>query len=306
MAARGRDAVANPAAYLEQTLDEGAKTTVKMLEDPMNFIGRGIGGGAAGIIGGRKVLEKLGLEQAGRKAEGMLALGKSQHEIAQKSAEFLSNKGNPSGAMSLFVGPDGQARVVLANDAAKLKRTPLVMVENGGVKLDIKEGDIIPISDIMEFPVLNKILDNPKDVTLNYNPFYDLFSYGNTLGVEIGGNRILSGSSLFPPNKLRNDPKGNFLEALLHEITHIIQNQGGTRTGASTSKGILNDALDEAYKLGSFKSSSALANIRNDIISASDDELFKIYRSNYGEAEARAGSEYSPYTFPMMYLGNTW
>ena len=277
--------------------------------------GGAVGPGSVGIISGPKGAKTLGIEKAVRKAKAMHELGYSQNIIARKSAEHFSMQGNPKGIQSLYIGPDGEPRIVLSNKEAKLKKHEKVFEGNDYVKFKLKEGESIPLKDLLDFDTLYELSPRMAEAKVVYDPWVDIFSPGTALGYNPETNTIQVGTFLDTPNRLRNDPSGNLLEGLLHEAGHGIQIEQGTRTGTADRLISLRNALDEAKAKGSFKDEVGLQEIEqqlNKIESGKlpekekNDLLYKLYKSNYGEFEARAGSEYAETTFPMTYGKDTW
>lgn len=304
-------------------------------------VGAGLGKlfGAGIIAGARASARDLGIVPIVNHIEELAKSGVSQHKIAQVSSELLAEQRNPGGAMSMFIGPDGRSRVVLANKDAQLhnpvietttttrkgtlrtKYDPLFDDLGDQTRINLKKDEPVLLSDALLHPSLYNISNKASTAEISYNEWIDILNQGG-LGASRDAKNIYIGSIMSAPSKKSADQLGNVQEGLLHEANHIVQLEQGLRTGTSNDIPALRAAIQEAKDLGSFKTDARLQAYetildrmdlpayRNKDGSLTDrgrNILDTMYKTNYGEWEARAGSEYSDTTFPMMYeRGKTW
>ncbi len=100
---------------------------------------------------------------------------------------------------------------------------------------------------------------------------------------------------------------GYLLESLLHESTHLLQLENQVRYGGAPNIDSVMDSLAAAKALGSYRTPQQLdvleqyaKSVGMEPPSAKKAEAIKqLYMSNYGEWEARQGSQYGR-SLPMM------
>jgi hypothetical protein len=252
---------------------------------------------------------------------------------------MLEEIGNPGGAMSMFMGPDGKTRVVLSNKEARLlnptvetkttskrtgktftKKDPLFDDLGDQTRINLKEGEQRLLSDVLLHPSLYNVSDKAKTATVEYNPWIDILNNGG-MGASKDAQKVMVGSITSASSKKANDQLGHTMEGLLHEAGHIVQLEQGLRTGTANDIKSLRAAIQEAKELGSFKSEERLKayetildrmdlpqyrNSDGSLNERAQNILDTMYRKNYGEWEARAGSEYAPTTFPLNYGKDMW
>lgn len=333
------------AAILKGIIAPAVATSTAMLvgsraAGPSSLLSRTVGKGQAGIIaGGRASANDLGIMPIVNHIEELAKSGVSQHKIAQVSSELLAEKRNPGGAMSMFIGPDGKSRVVLANKdsqlhnpvietrtvtkrgALRIKLDPLFDDLGDHTRINLKKDEPLLLSDTLLHPSLYNVSNKASTAEVSYNEWIDILNQGG-LGASKDAKTVYTGSVMAAPSKKSADQLGHVQEGLLHEANHIVQLEQGLRTGTSNDISALRAAIQEAKDLGSFKTDARLQAYetildrmdlpayRNKDGSLTDrgrNILDTMYKTNYGEWEARAGSEYSDTTFPMMYeKGKTW
>lgn len=310
----------------------GAGETAALLEAMIPFVGMGkaaLGGlgkaALAGIIApGRRAAADLGIESVFDRAQDMYRSGRTQQNIAEESIAALNRMRNPGGATSMFIGPEGVGRTVISNENSRLTQNAPFKI---GVDWDrgrwrehaqnlLGENDSVLLSDVLLHPSLYDISPNMSTATVKRIP--DLISFFNPNwmgGYDARTNSVLVAPKVTMDLSRSNDARGGLQELLTHEANHGLQKEARTRSGASSNVDVLRRAIDEAETVGSYASPEDLEELRQylDLMSSGrvpqetvDKNLHKIYRSNYGEAEAEAGSRYVPSVTPYRYLSRTW
>ena len=306
--------------------------TAALLEAMIPFAGMGkaaLGGlgkaALAGIIApGRRAAADLGIESVFDRAQDMYRSGRTQQSIAEESIAALNRMRNPGGATSMFIGPEGIGRTVISNENSRLTQNAPFKI---GVDWDrgrwrehaqnlLGENDSVLLSDVLLHPSLYDISPNMSTATVKKIP--ELLSFLNPGwmgGYDPRTNTVLIAPRVTVDLARSNDARGDLQELLLHEAGHGLQEEVGTRGGASSNPEFLKKALAQAQAMGSYASPQDLDELRQhlDLISSgavpeeiAEKNLSKIYRKNYGEAEAEAGSRYVPSVTPYRYLSRTW
>lgn len=283
----------------------------------------------AGIIApGRRAGKILGIEDVIKRAEDMFHSGESQQRIAEESMGALTRMRRPGYAESVFIGPEGEPRLVISNEAARIasdapfRATPSWRYSPGYVENSIPEGESVLLSDVLFHPSLYEV--SPTAANMQIRPsegFTSLFMGPSDLMYSRADNIITLGDyqhRTYPNAARRNDPMAYLQEGLLHEAGHGMQTEAGLRGGTSDRPEALRYAVDEALAKGSYQSPQEVAKLHAMLdkieearatgvgSDVTDSWLYPMYHKNYGEAEARAGSEYVPGVTPYRYLKNTW
>lgn len=320
--------VMSPGAGKAYTTGENAA----LLETMIPFAGMGkaaLGGlgkaALAGIIApGRRAAADLGIESVFDRAQDMYRSGRTQQNIAEESIAALNRMRNPGGATSMFIGPEGIGRTVISNENSRLTQNAPFKVgvdwDRGGWREHaqnlLDENDSVLLSDVLLHPSLYDISPNMSTTTVKKIP--ELLAFLNPGwmgGYDPRTNSVLVAPRVLMDRSRSNDARGGLQELLLHEAGHGLQEEVGTRGGTSSRVEQLKKALDQAQSMGSYASPENLEELRQylDLMSGGtvpeeivEKNLSKIYRKNYGEAEAEAGSRYVPSVTPYRYLSRTW
>lgn len=306
----------NPGAALKGTglavaslipLMAGAKTGVKLATGP--------GGKQAGIIVPAlpDVTSKLGIESIVEDALSMTAAGASPWKVGATSEAALRAKRNPGEALSVFIGPDGIPRIKLDTANTRLASNAPVATSYDAAKLTPKmrpakdqlEGPETALSDWLLHPSIYDLVPTLRDTKVRTNSFLDLF--GGDAAYNAGTNTILLPTISYPPARMAKDPLGYLHESLLHEAGHAVQGASGTRSGTVARVDELLKSVTDARTMGSFRTSAELDSIEallNKLKAGPDSTnkesvLHRIYTNQYGEWEARQGSQYGK-SLPMM------
>ncbi len=284
---------------------------------------KGLAGNQRGVIvpltASNEIAKTLGIEKVVDRAEDMAKTGESAWKIGVESEQALAAARNPGGAMSVFVGPDGIPRlkidpaVASIPKSAGIKTVPAWYGTRTAAKLpnsmlagkDELLGPEIPLSDILYHPSLYNISPTARTATVGHSALLDLF--GGSGGYSATNNMISLPRTSLGPARIKNDPMGYLLETLLHESTHLLQMENKVRSGGSAKIDSILRNITEAETSGSFRSPAELAklktyaeSLRSMPDSANKDALIhNLYMSNYGEWEARQGSQYGR-SLPMM------
>lgn len=260
------------------------------------------------------IVSTLGIQDVIDRAKDMATAGKSTWAVGVESEKALRTARNPGEALSVFIGPDGLPRIKLDTANARIASKYLPAKDRYGAPVVSKHlqaapGDIagpeIPLSDILLHPSLYQLSPNAAAAKVQTNEWFDIF--GNKGGYSEPTNSIQISRGIAPANRVRNDPIGDLLETLLHENVHLVQFENKLRTGGSDKLKSIQGALDEARSKGSFRTTKQLDELQaylNHLAkqpdsAARDKALHNLYLSNYGEWEARQGSQYGR-SLPMM------
>jgi hypothetical protein len=271
------------------------------------------------LIAANRVAKTLGIEKVVNRAEDMAKTGESAWKIGVESEQALAAARNPGGAMSVFVGPDGIPRlkidpaVASISKSAGIKTAPAWYGTRTAAKLpsnmiagkDELLGPAVPLSDILYHPSLYNISPAAGTATVRHSALLDIF--GGSGSYNAASNTMTLPAKSLGPARIKNDPVGYLLETLLHESTHLLQMENKVRSGGAAKIDSILKNITEAETAGSFRSASELAklktyaeSLRNMPDSARKDELIhNLYMNNYGEWEARQGSQYGR-SLPMM------
>ncbi len=274
------------------------------LIDPKNLVGAG-----AGIIAAGSAANRLHLDEVLERVMNMSADGKSPWQTSRESAKMIKERGNPYGAQSMFIAPDGTPRLVLDNAHARLQTGNLDKKTNrSGTRITelAPKDDSVKLSDILLHP--GAFVAHPEllDTTVaRMHPLLELMGHKG-MYVPPANEMYLAETvssydgRLYAPEEL--------LKTMLHETGHAIQYPNKMIGGTSTDPARLLSDLKEAPQ-------SAMTDrwmqqiegmMRRGTRTKEDDALLhQIYRSKYGEWEAEAGAKYQGKTFPADYLPAT-
>lgn len=297
-------------------LMSGAKAGAKLATGP--------GTKQAGIIAPARGAEKvLGIESVVDRAMDMFNAGKSQWQIGTESERALSKMRNPGDALSVFIGPDKIPRIKIDSKNARIPQSAPVRVTteltDRGRMADFASltkqalagkdeflGPAIPLSDFLLHPSLYAISPTASNATVRHNRIFDFFN-DSSGGYDKLGNLITIPGSAAGRGATNRDPMGEFLNTLLHESTHIVQEEAKVRGGGRDSIESIRKILNEARTAGSYRSPDQLKSVEKYIDEVDnmpdgplkDARIQNLYMSNYGEWEARQGSSYGR-SLPMM------
>lgn len=278
----------------------------------------------AGVIApiNKHVADTLGIQSVVDRVLSMAAEGKSTWKSGVESEKALREMRNPGGALSVFIGPEGIPRLKIDPAVAQLapsfksklfesyRSTPrdnsfVRLPSNMHYKNEEWLGAPVKLSDIMLHPSLYDISPTLANADVRTSLLVDasgaLGAYNKNL------NTITLPITAFAPHKLANDPVGSLLETLLHESTHGLQAAAKVREGGSPEVADLVKQLTAARTQGSYRSPDQLDQLQKYIENIGkmpdgklkDARIEQMYLSNYGEWEARQGSQYGR-SLPLM------
>jgi hypothetical protein len=278
---------------------------------------KGVGASQRGIIavGTPEVADILNITDVVDRAKDMKAAGKSAFSIEQESMNALANKRNPGGAFVVFMGPEGLPRIKIDPAVAQLNPTfekslkttyrEATLPKTMWAPRDSLVGPETLLSDLLYHPSLYDISPAARTMTVQNNAFTDIF--GTAGGYSPSLNTLILPKTTYSPARNSNDPVGTLIETLLHEATHGIQAENKTRGGGSSTIESIKRVLEEAKTMGSYRTPEQLATLENYVkqletapdSTARTNALSNLYLSNYGEFEARLGSQYGK-SFPSQ------
>jgi hypothetical protein len=270
-------------------------------------------GGMAGIIAaGKKPFARLNIKEVYDKAKDMFSSGKTNREISYETQDMLRKARNPGGATSVFIGPDGVPRLVIDDTAARLSeyafKSGLLQKDKSG-NIFSYTGTPVNLSDVYIHPSLYEVSDRAKSTGVIGDTDLDrllvIMGGGRQGGYSPETNTMSISSQLTGPGK---SPLENIDETIRHEGTHILQTEMGVGGGTAPRKEALLKYFKNIKPLSKEEANTvndAIVFLDNTFDKLSDEgkeaALDKYYKGAYGEWEARAGSEYAPYT-PAEYM----
>lgn len=312
------------AAQSAKTVGIGGAAVLGMLK-ALNAGGTAPAGKSAsqrGIIvaGTPETAELLNVKDVVDRAAEMKAGGKSAFSIEQEAMNALAAKRNPGGAFTVYIGPEGIPRIKIDSAVAQFNPNFAKSLRNEytrgvGGKVTLPKsmgpgkndmlGSPVLLSDILYHPSLYDISPAARTMQVQTNSWYDLMQMAGGYNKEL--NTIGLPMTAYPPTRMSKDPAGVLLDTLLHEATHGLQIENKLRTGGNSSIASIREAIDAAKTQGSYRSPEELARLEKYVdalekmpdSSAKSSALEMLYRSNYGEFEARLGSQYGK-SFPSQ------
>lgn len=278
----------------------------------------------AGVIApiNKHVADTLGIQSVVDRVLNMAAEGKSTWKTGVESERALREMRNPGGALSIFIGPEGIPRLKIDTAVAhlapsfkdKLRESykvnrldssytdlPKSMLNKSGDWL----GPEVPLSDLMLHPSLYQISPALGAATVRTNYLLDLVGASGAYNKDL--NMLELPTRSFAPNRMSNDANGYLLETLLHEATHGLQAAAKVREGGRSDIADILKQITAARTQGSYRTPQQLDQLqayaekvdkmpKGDLKNA---RIGNLYESNYGEWEARQGSQYGR-SLPMM------
>lgn len=266
-----------------------------------------------------KVAKTLGIENVVDRVEDMTKSGASTWKVGVESENALRKMRNPGGALSVFVGPDGIPRLKIDPAVATIPKSVGVEITPAwrGIPAEAKlpkamvagPNDLVGperlLSDVLYHPSLYEISPTARTATVQHSGLLDLF--GGGAGYSYTNNAVLLPRETAGPARIKNDPMGFLLESLLHESTHLLQKENAVRSGGAPRIDSILRTLTEAETSGSFRSPAQLSQLKAyaEALKKMPDSNRKqalinnLYMSNYGEWEARQGSQYGR-SLPIM------
>jgi hypothetical protein len=266
-----------------------------------------------------RVTKTLGVEKVIDRAQDMTKAGESAWRVGKESEKTLREMRNPGGALSVFIGPEGIPRIKIDPAVASISKssgittTPVWYGTRSAATLPKEmiagQNDLLGperlLSDILYHPSLYDISPTARTATVAHSSLMDLF--GQAGGYSYNNNMITLPEKSLGPARIKNDPVGYLLETLLHESTHLLQKENQVRGGGAPKIDSVVRSLTEAQTSGSFRTPEELDKLRKyaEALRKMPDSdrkdalIENLYMSNYGEWEARQGSQYGR-SLPMM------
>lgn len=272
------------------------------------------------IPGTPETAELLNVKDVVDRAAEMSAAGKSAFSIEQEAMNALAAKRNPGGAFIVYIGPDGTPRIKIDPAVAQLNPTfekslqteytrgrggQVTLPKSMGPSKDDMLGPATLLSDILYHPSLFDISPAARTMQVQTNFWYDLLQKAGGYNKDL--NTIALPMTTYPPTRMSRDPAGALVDTLLHEATHGIQMENKVRTGGTSTIASIKEAINAAKTQGSYRSPEELDRLEKYVNAlekmpdspAKASALETLYRSNYGEFEARLGSQYGK-SFPSQ------
>ena len=236
-------------------------------------------------------------------------------KVLAESNKALKDANFPMAIQGFYFGPDGKMRASLSNQAFKGNFNPqLFQVDPAG---NISLGkpllggqNTIHAETVLPHESLYKLMPELKTTRIRHDPtMTDPLILGSY-------NRKTNTVNL--PGVIQADPNHSLISTLIHELTHAGQNLGKTRSGSAPAIDDLIGSLDEARKMGTFTTQKEIDDAINTLsniefsrmfpgsnipnLPANPDEyIFNVYRSIFGEVEARQSQNMTPGKLPNIW-----
>jgi len=234
-------------------------------------------------------------------------------KVLTESNKALKDANFPMAIEGFYFGPDGKMRASLSNQAFKGNFNPqLFQVDPAG---NISLGkpllggqNAIHAEIVLPHESLYKLMPELKDTRIRHDP---------TMKDPVLGSYDRKANIVNLPGVIQADPNHSLISTLIHELTHAGQNFGKTRYGSAPNIDDLIGSLNEARKMGTFTTKKEIDDAINTLtnielsrmypgsnipnLPANPDEyIFNVYRSIFGEVEARQSQNMTPGRLPNI------
>ena len=294
----------------DDTLGQGLEVAASMMSP---------GGAAKAIIipfsAAQATRAGAGVSKIADQARSTYARTGDNTKVLAESNKALKDANFPMAIQGFYFGPDGKMRASLSNQAFKGNFNPqLFQVDPAG---NISLGkpllggqNTIHAETVLPHESLYKLMPELKDTRIRHDPtMTDPLILGSY-------NRKTNTVNL--PGVIQADPNHSLISTLIHELTHAGQNLGKTRSGSAPAIDDLIGSLDEARKMGTFTTQKEIDDAINTLsniefsrmfpgsnipnLPANPDEyIFNVYRSIFGEVEARQSQNMTPGKLPNIW-----